>query len=153
MGGVFSEVFKWSSRSWVLGALASMPIIDGGRNRANIARSEAALEEAVGSYRQSVLTAFADVEDNLAGLRVLAGQRQEIDSALVAARRSADLAQKLYDAGRSSYLDLLDAQRNLATVERSAVQLRGSQALTTVALIRALGGGWGDTVEERMAAR
>jgi multidrug efflux system outer membrane protein len=60
----------------------------------------------------------------------------------VLARRSADLAQKLYQAGRSSYLDLLDAQRNLAGVERNAAQLRGSQAVTTVALIRSLGGGW-----------
>jgi multidrug efflux system outer membrane protein len=73
---------------------------------------------------------------------VLAGQGAELEQALVSARRSADLAQKLYDAGRSSYLDLLDAQRNLATVERSAVQLRGDRAVTTVALIRALGGGW-----------
>jgi multidrug efflux system outer membrane protein len=136
------NLFNWSARSWVLGALLSMPIIDGGRNRANIARSEAQLEESVGAYRQSVLSAFAEVEDNLAGLRILAGQRGEIDSAVVAARRSADLAQKLYDAGRSSYLDLLDAQRNLAAVERSAVQLRGNQAVTTVALIRSLGGGW-----------
>jgi len=136
VGGVFSEVFKWSSRSWVLGALASMPIIDGGRNRNNIVRSEAVLEESVGTYRQSVLVAFAEVEDNLAG------QAGEIDAAVVSARRSADLAQKLYDAGRSSYLELLDAQRNLAVVERTAVQLRGERALTTVALIRALGGGW-----------
>lgn len=144
-GGVsdtFSDVFKWSSRSWVLGALMSMPIIDGGRNKANIARSEAALEESVGNYRQSVLNAFAEVEDNLAGLRILAGQTAQIDDAVVSARRSADLAQKLYAAGRSSYLDLLDAQRNLASIERSAVQLRGSRAVTTVALIRSLGGGW-----------
>jgi multidrug efflux system outer membrane protein len=133
-----------------------MPIIDGGRNRSNVVRSEAALDEAVGSYRQSVLSAFAEVEDNLAGLRVLAGQSAEIEQALVSARRSADLAQKLYDAGRSSYLDLLDAQRNLATVERDAVQLRGDRAVTTVALIRALGGGWdapqtgpGDTAQAR----
>ena len=137
-----ADVFKWSSRSWVLGALMSMPLIDGGRNKANIARSEAALEESVGTYRQSVLVAFAEVEDNLAGLRILAGQTAQIDDALVSARRSADLAQKLYAAGRSSYLDLLDAQRNLAAVERSAVQLRGNRAVTTVALIRSLGGGW-----------
>jgi multidrug efflux system outer membrane protein len=142
VGGAFSEVFKWSSRSWVLGLLTSMPLIDGGRNRANVERSEAVLEESVGTYRQSVLTAFAEVEDNLAGLRILSGQAEQIDAALVAARRSADLAQKLYDAGRSSYLELLDAQRNLATVERTAVQLRGNRAVTTVALIRALGGGW-----------
>lgn len=140
--GSAANLFSWSARSWVLGALLSMPIIDGGRNRANVQRSEAQLEESVASYRQNVLSAFAEVEDNLAGLRVLAGQRSEIEAAVVAARRSADLAQKLYDAGRSSYLELLDAQRNLAAVERSAVQLRGDQAVTTVALIRSLGGGW-----------
>ncbi|MFM9434195.1 outer membrane protein, multidrug efflux system [Janthinobacterium sp. CG_23.3] len=139
---VFSDIFKWSTRSWVLGALMSMPIIDGGRNKANITRSEALLDESVASYRQSVLVAFAEVEDNLAGLRILAGQGEQIDDAVVSARRSADLARKLYAAGRSSYLDLLDAQRNLANVERSAVQLRGSRAVTTVALIRSLGGGW-----------
>ncbi|GGX77017.1 efflux transporter outer membrane subunit [Massilia dura] len=142
VGPAAADVFRWSSRSWMLGTLLSMPLIDGGRNRANIGRSEAALEESVGSYRQTVLTAFAEVEDNLAGLRILSGQTARIDEAVVAARRSADLAQKLYAAGRSSYLELLDAQRNLAAIERSAVQLRGNRAITTVALIRALGGGW-----------
>ncbi|SHH00469.1 efflux transporter outer membrane subunit [Massilia sp. CF038] len=137
-----SNLFKWSARSWVLGALLSMPIIDGGRNKANIARSEAVLEESVAAYRQNVLVAFAEVEDNLAGLRILAGQAEQLDAAVVSARRSADLAQKLYQAGRSSYLDLLDAQRNLAAAERAAVQLRGNRAVTTVALIRSLGGGW-----------
>jgi multidrug efflux system outer membrane protein len=137
-----SNVLKWSSRSWMLGALMSMPIIDGGRNKANVARSEAVLEESVAAYRQNVLVAFAEVEDNLAGLRILAAQSEQVEAGVVLARRSADLAQKLYKAGRSSYLDLLDAQRNLAGVERNAAQLRGSQAVTTVALIRSLGGGW-----------
>ncbi|WP_332853578.1 efflux transporter outer membrane subunit [Duganella sp. S19_KUP01_CR8] len=137
-----ASLFKWDARSWVVGALMSMPLIDGGRNKANIARSEAALDESVASYRQSVLTAFAEVEDNLAGLRILAGQGEQLDAAVLSARRSADLAQKLYQAGRSSYLDLLDAQRNLASVERNAVQLRGNRYVSTVALIRSLGGGW-----------
>jgi multidrug efflux system outer membrane protein len=137
-----SNVLQWSSRSWMLGALMSMPIIDGGRNKANIARSQAVLEESVAAYRQNVLVAFAEVEDNLAGLRILARQSEQVDAGVVLARRSSDLAQKLYQAGRSSYLDLLDAQRNLAGVERNAAQLRGSQAVTTVALIRSLGGGW-----------
>jgi multidrug efflux system outer membrane protein len=137
-----SDLFKWSSRTWVIGALLAMPVIDGGRNRANIARTEAALEESVASYRQSVLAAFAEVEDNLAGLRTLAGQARAIDDAVASARRSAELANKLYQAGRSSYIDVLDAQRNLVAVERSAVQLRGTRATTTVALIRSLGGGW-----------
>lgn len=137
-----SDLFQWSSRTWLIGALMSLPIIDGGRNRNNILRSEAALEESVAGYRQSVLAAFAEVEDNLAGLRTLAGQAQAIDDAVATARRSTELANKLYAAGRSSYLEVLDAQRNLAAVERIAVQLRGSRATTTVALVRALGGGW-----------
>lgn len=137
-----SDLFQWSSRTWIIGALLNLPIIDGGRNRANITRSEAALEEAVASYRQNVLTAFAEVEDNLVGLRTLASQAGELDDAVASARRSVDLAGKLYQAGRSGYLELLDAQRNLVAVERSAVQLRGLRAATTVALIRSLGGGW-----------
>jgi multidrug efflux system outer membrane protein len=142
LANTFANVFEMSNQSWLLGALLSMPIIDGGRNKANVERSKAALEESVATYRQSTLVAFAEVEDNLAGLRILAGQAEQIDAAVVSARRSAELAQKLYAAGRSSYLDLLDAQRNLATVERTAVQLRGGRAVTTVALIRSLGGGW-----------
>jgi multidrug efflux system outer membrane protein len=142
LGGTMAEVFNWSSRSWVLGALLSLPLVDGGRNKANVMRSEALLEESVAAYRQSVLLAFAEVEDNLAGVRILAEQGVQVDDAVRSARRSAELARKLYDAGRSSYLDLLDAQRNLAASERTAAQLRGNQALTTVALIRALGGGW-----------
>jgi multidrug efflux system outer membrane protein len=140
--GAVADVFAWSARSWLLGATLALPLFDGGRNRANVARSEAGLEESVGTYRQRVLVAFAEVEDNLSGLRILAGQSEQIELALVSARRSAVLAQKLYDAGRSGYIDLLDAQRNLAQVERSAVQLRGERAITTVALVRALGGDW-----------
>lgn len=147
-----SNVLKMSGHSWLLGALLSMPVLDGGRNQANIARSEAALEESVAAYRQSVLVAFADVEDNLAGLRILASQAEQVEAGVVYARRSADLAQKLYDAGRSSYLDLIDAQRNLAAAERSAAQLRGSRAVTTVALIRALGGGWSSAPAAQAAA-
>jgi multidrug efflux system outer membrane protein len=155
VGGTMADVFNWSSRSWVLGALLSLPIVDGGRNKANVTRSEAALEESVAAYRERVLAAFAEVEDNLAGVRILAEQGTQVDDAVRSARRSVELAQKLYDAGRSSYLDLLDAQRNLASVERTAAQLRGNQALTTVALIRALGGGWDAPMAEAapLAAR
>jgi multidrug efflux system outer membrane protein len=137
-----ASLFKLDARAWVVSALLSMPLIDGGRNRANIDRAQGQLDESVASYRLDVLGAFQEVEDNLSGLRVLGGQAEQLDDALRSARRSADLAQKLFAAGRSPYLDVLDAQRNLATVERSAVQLRGERAVTTVALIRSLGGGW-----------
>ncbi len=148
MANNMPDVFKWTNESWLLGALLSMPIIDGGRNKAVVTQSEALLEESVATYRQNVLVAFAEVEDNLAGLRILAGQAEQMDAAVLSARRSVELAQQLYAAGRSSYLDLLDAQRNLATIERDAVILRGSRAVTTVSLIRALGGGWGGSVNQ-----
>ncbi len=137
-----ADLFKWTSRTWLIGAVMSLPIVDGGRNRANIRRAEAALDESVATYRSRVLVAFAEVEDNLVGLRTLAGQAQATDAAVASARRAADLADKRYRAGQTSYLESLDAQRELLTVERQAVQLRGSRAMTTVGLIRALGGGW-----------
>jgi len=142
VAGAAGDVLSWSTRSWLLGANLGLSLLDGGHNRARIQGSEAALEEAVARYRQQVLVAFAEVEDKLAGGRILAEQAAQTEQALVSARRAAELARKLYDAGRSGYIELLDAQRNLATVERSAVRLRGERAITTVALIRALGGGW-----------
>ncbi|MDB5920646.1 MAG: transporter [Massilia sp.] len=90
--GALSNVLQWSSRSWMLGALMSMPIIDGGRNKANVARSEAVLEESVAAYRHNVLVAFAEVDDNLAGLRILARQSEQVEAGVVLARRSSDLA-------------------------------------------------------------
>lgn len=142
VAGNLADVFSWSSRSWLVGAAMSMPLIDGGRNRARIDASTASLDEAVAQFRGRVLAAYGDVEDNLSNLRVLAGQSGQVDAALVSARRSAELATHLYAAGRTSYLDQLDAERALSTIDRQAAQLRGSQAIATVALIRALGGGW-----------
>ncbi len=145
-GGVesyqLSDLFKMTSTTWLIGAVLSLPIVDGGRNRANIRRAEAALDESVGTYRQRVLTAFGEVEDNLVGLRTLAGQARATDEAVASARRAADLADKRYRGGQTGYLESIDAQRELLAVERQAVQLRGSRATTTVSLIRALGGGW-----------
>jgi multidrug efflux system outer membrane protein len=137
-----SDLFRLGSTTWLIGAVMSLPIVDGGRNKANIQRAEAGLEEAVGVYRQRVLVAFAEVEDHLVGLRTLDGQARATDEAVASARRAADLAEKRYRAGETGYLESIDAQRELLAVQRQAVQLRGSRATTTVALIRALGGGW-----------
>jgi multidrug efflux system outer membrane protein len=137
-----ADLFKWSSTTWLIGAVLSMPIIDGGRNKANIHRAESALDESVATYRKQVLVAFAEVEDNLVGLRTLDGQARATDEAVASARRAAELAEKRYREGQTGYLESIDAQRELLIVQRQAVQLRGSRATTTVALIRALGGGW-----------
>ena len=139
----WSDLLKLSSTTWLIGAVMSLPIVDGGRNKANIRRAEAGLEESVGVYRQKVLVAFAEVEDNRVGLRTLGGQALATDEAVASARRAADLAEKRYRAGQTGYLESIDAQRELLSVQRQAVQLRGSRATTTVALIRSLGGGWG----------
>jgi len=141
-----SELFQWSSRTWALGPIAgtilSMPIFDGGRNQANLDRSYAVLEESVGAYRQTVLGAFAEVEDNLVALRTLAGQAEATRESVESATRALRIAETRYKAGATSYLQVVDGQRTLLVVQRLDVQIRGARAASTVALIRALGGGW-----------
>lgn len=136
------DLFELSTRSWLTSAVLSLPLFDGGRNRANISRAEAQLAESVASYQQSVLQAFGDVENQLVTLNSVREQSASFNEALVAARRSVALADKRYREGEDSFLTLLDAQRNLLTVERQAMQLRGAWATTTVGLVRALGGAW-----------
>jgi outer membrane protein, multidrug efflux system len=141
-----SELFQWSSRTWALGPLfgtiLSMPIFDGGRNQANLDRSYAVLEESVGVYRQTVLGAFAEVEDNLVALRTLAGQAEATRESVQSATRALQVAESRYKAGATSYLQVVDSQRTLLVVQRLDAQIRGARATSTVALIRALGGGW-----------
>lgn len=136
------DLFKWDARTWLASAVLSLPLFDGGRNRAGIARAEAQLQESVADYRQAVLVAFGDVEDSLSDLASVRAQAETLEQGVVAARRAADLADKRYRAGEDSYLTLIDAQRNLLAVERQSVQLRGAWATRTVGLVRALGGGW-----------
>jgi multidrug efflux system outer membrane protein len=142
-----SDLFNWSSRTWALGPLfgtvLSMPIFDGGRNKANLERSYAVLEESVAGYRQQVLVAFAEVEDSLAEVRTLDAQRDAAREAVASAGRALAVAQARYRAGATGYLDVIDAQRSLLAVQRLETQIRGARAGSTVALIRALGGGWG----------
>ncbi|HWZ70686.1 MAG TPA: efflux transporter outer membrane subunit [Casimicrobiaceae bacterium] len=140
------DLFKWSSRTWALGPLVgtilAMPLIDGGRNRANLDRSYAVLEESVAGYRQQVLVAFAEVEDNLANVRTLDDQAQATRDAVASAARALRIAQVRYNAGATGYLDAIDAQRSLLSMQRLETQIKGARATSTVALIRALGGGW-----------
>ncbi|HUG76250.1 MAG TPA: efflux transporter outer membrane subunit [Burkholderiales bacterium] len=144
--GELSDLFKWSSRTWALGplfgTLLTMPIFDGGRNQANLERSYSALEEAVAGYRQQVLAAFAEVEDSLVDVRTLDEQGQATRAAAAAASRAFAIAQSRYRSGATGYLDVIDAQRSLLAVQRLDTQIRGARAASTVALIRALGGGW-----------
>ena len=141
--GEIASLFDWSSRSWALGPAISLPIFDGGRNSANLARARAAHEEAVANYRQQLLVAFGEVEDSLLGLRLLSDQAGVQERAVQAARRAAELSDKRYRAGRVSYLEVVDTQRTALQAERAAVQILGQRLQTSVLLIKALGGGWG----------
>ena len=135
-------LFKADSRIWSIGPSLYLPIFQGGRNRANLARSRAAHDEAVAIYRQRVLVAFREVQDALTASRLLAEQSAAQARALTSARRAVTLAQTRYEAGFVSFLEVIDAQRTALTTERASAQLAALRLNTSVALIKALGGGW-----------
>ncbi len=140
------DLFKWSSRAFLLGPLAgtalNIPIFDGGRRTANLANARARHEEEVAKYRQQVLTAFREVEDSLSDLRILESQTRTQADAVAAASRAADISRTQYTEGAVNYLDVIDAERTALQTRRGAVQLQSVQAAAAVNLIRALGGGW-----------
>ncbi|NML27668.1 efflux transporter outer membrane subunit [Zoogloea dura] len=144
--GGLGDLFKYASRSFVLGPLVgtalSLPVFDGGARQAGLDQARAAYAEDSARYRQTVLQAFREVEDNLAGLRLLGEQHGEQDQAVAAAERAARLARLQYREGAVSYLNVLDAERSVLQQQRTAVSLDGERARATVNLIRALGGGW-----------
>jgi multidrug efflux system outer membrane protein len=142
LSGELDNLFNWSSRVWSIGPSVSLPIFAGGRNRANLRRSEAAFEEAVARYRQQVLVAFADVENSLAGNRHLAEQSAAQLRAVAQSRRAAQLATQRYRSGIVSYVEVIDANRDALQAERAAAQLAGQRLINTVQLVKALGGGW-----------
>jgi len=141
------DLFKWSSRAFVMGPLAgtllTLPIFDGGARQAGVDQATAAYEEDVANYRQTVLRAFKEVEDNLAHLRLLGEQSLSQDEAVNSARRAAGLSQIQYREGSVSQLSVIDADRSVLQQRRVAIQLDAEQAGATVNLIRAIGGGWG----------
>jgi multidrug efflux system outer membrane protein len=137
-----SDLFKWSARAWTVGALLSMPIFDGGRRQAGIDNAGAEMDLAVARYREQVLGAFRDVEDQLSALHLLAEQADAQARAVTAASRSTALSGTRYRNGLVSQLELLDAQRSELRNRRAALAVRSAQYQATVGLVRALGGGW-----------
>jgi outer membrane protein, multidrug efflux system len=130
------------SAFWALGTDLLQPIFNGGRNRANLAGTKAAYNESVDNYRQSVLTAFQQVEDGLSGLNTLASAAATQQAAVRDSRRALEIANNRYVGGLTTYLDVITAQSALLTNERLATQLLGQRMTTSVFLVKALGGGW-----------
>jgi len=141
------DLFKWSSRSWLLGPLVgtalTLPIFDGGRNKAYLARANATYESQVSNYRQQVLVGFQDVENSLSSLQTLDRQIGYQDQAIASASQAARLADIRYKNGSYSYFEVIDAQRTSLAAERAQTQSMGLRSVASVNLIRALGGGWG----------
>jgi multidrug efflux system outer membrane protein len=136
------NLFKSDSRLWSIGPSVYLPIFQGGRNRANLARSREAFEESVANYRQQVLVAFREVQDALTTSRLLSDEAKAQARAVTSARRGVSLSQRRYDAGFVSVLEVIDAQRTALDIERADARLRGQQWITHISLIKALGGGW-----------
>jgi multidrug efflux system outer membrane protein len=137
------DLFKWSARSWGIGALLSLPVFDGGRREAGVQNAAAVWDASAAQYREQVLNAFRDVEDQLSALRSLADQANAEAQAVDSASRATVLSTSRYRNGYVSQLELLDARRSELANRRLALQVRAAQYQATVGLIRALGGSWG----------
>lgn len=134
--------FDWPSRFWAVGPSLSLPLFDAGQRRARLQMSTAAYEETVARYRDTVLRAFAEVEDQLAAQRLLAAQFETEMAALASAHKQFELAENRYRSGLVSYLHVTAAQNAVLERERSVARLRGQRFAATVALIKSLGGGF-----------
>ena len=146
-GGGFeaSDIGKLISAStgfWALGANVAETVLSGGRRRAQVDFARSAYGASVASYRQTVLTAFQQVEDSLSGLNVLAQAAQTQQLSVEAAQRALQIANDRYTGGLVTYLDVINAEQTLLDSQRLATQILGQRLVTSVGLVKALGGGW-----------
>jgi len=140
-----SKLFNASSAFWAVGADLAQNIFSGGAVRSGVQFSEAGYTGSIAQYRGTVLNAFREVQDNVTGLEVLESARQSQADAVASARRQLDLANSRYVGGLVSYLDVVSAQQNLLNNEQQAAIIQGQRLVTSVLLVKALGGGWDAT--------
>lgn len=137
-----TQWFTWPSRFWSLGPSFAQTLFDGGARRAAVAQSEANYDAAVANYRQTVLTSFQAVEDQLAGSRILAEEELQQQKAVNSSQHYLDLANIRFKTGVDSYLNVITAQTTLLNNRETEVQVELRQMTASVQLILALGGGW-----------
>jgi len=137
-----ANLFTTPSRFWSLGAALAQAVFDGGLREAQKQQAIAVYDEDAATYRQTVLTAFQEVEDNLAALRILEEEARLQDEVVQAARHALELTTNQYKAGIVSYLNVISAQTTLLSNERTASSLLGRRLTASVALVKASGGGW-----------
>jgi outer membrane protein, multidrug efflux system len=137
-----AKLLNVQSTFWAVGANVAESIFTGGTRRAQLQYARANYDATVAAYRQTVLQAFAEVQDELTGLTVLDQAYQSQQQAVRASRRTLDIATSRYTGGLVSYLDVVSAQQNLLTNEQQLAILQGQKLVTSVLLVKALGGGW-----------
>ena len=135
-------LFDAPSRLWALGVSATQTLFDGGRLGANVDFARAGYDGTVANYRRVVLTAMQEVEDGITGGAALERAHTQALAAVASARRVLDMATARYEGGATTYLDVITAQQALLVTERQAAQLLGQRLLTSVFLVKALGGDW-----------
>lgn len=138
----FNQLFEVPNRFWSLGPQLALTLLDFGGRRAELERAEAAYDQTVATYRQTVLDSFREVEDYLVQLRVLGDESVVQREALEAAQESLRLIENQYRAGTVDYLSVVTVQTTALNNERTNLTLLGDRLLTSVQLIAALGGGW-----------
>jgi NodT family efflux transporter outer membrane factor (OMF) lipoprotein len=134
--------FNWPSRLWAVGLSAAETVYDGGRRHAKTEAARARYESVIADYRQTTLTAFQQVEDNLAALSILEREAQQQDEAVESARYNLRVFTDRYVGGRDNYLQVIAAQTAYLDNERNQVEIRRRRMDATVLLVKALGGGW-----------
>jgi multidrug efflux system outer membrane protein len=137
-----AKLVNVQSTFWAVGANVAETIFSGGQRRAQVQFAKAGYDASVAGYRDTVLNAFREVQDDVTGLTVLDQARQSQQMAVDAARRTLDLASNRYAGGLVSYLDVVSAQQNLLSNEQEMAVIQGQKLVTSVLLIKALGGGW-----------
>jgi outer membrane protein TolC len=139
------SLFSWPSRFWSVGAAASQPLFDAGLRRATVNQYIEVYNADVASYRQTVLTAFQQVEDYLAAERILSQQLQQQQAAADSAQRFVDLESSRYQLGIDPYINVVTAQTTLLSDQQQVSNLHTQLMAASVQLIEALGGGWDKT--------
>jgi NodT family efflux transporter outer membrane factor (OMF) lipoprotein len=141
-GNSIADWFTWPSRFWAVGPSMGETLFDGGRRHATAQSARANYDAAVATYRETTLTAFQQVEDNLAALRVLEQEAQQQHQATASAQESLQIFKNRYVGGADPYLDVLTAQTIDLQNERNDVDIQRRRMDASVLLIKALGGGW-----------
>jgi NodT family efflux transporter outer membrane factor (OMF) lipoprotein len=137
-----AKLLNVQSTFWAVGANVAQEIFTGGSRRAQTQFARAGYDANVASYRDTVLNAFREVQDDVTGLTVLDQAFHSQEQAVDAARRTLNISTDRYTGGLVNYLDVVTAQQNLLTNEQELAVIRGQRLITSVLLIKALGGGW-----------